>query len=233
MLSSDTFYTYTYTPISIRCRQTGSKHWMYNVSHLSTVDISCLTNLVSSTDVDERTLSDSWIHSISDLELWYSSCQRRDKPVMNAFLDEQSVSTDACLQHTSTCRLHLTCQSNWTDARLQHTSTRRLHLTCQSNCTDRRTSTAHEHLQTASHLSIKLHRQTHVYSTRAPADCISHHYTMQHWQPFSVNFNVCNTTLLLFIMSHIVESCPLTKLNGGLSRLHSADDSVSWLTNYS
>jgi len=34
-------------------------------------------------------------------------------------------------------------------------------------------------------------------------------------------------------MSHIVESCPLTKLNGGLSRLHSADeDSVSWLTNY-
>ena len=33
--------------------------------------------------------------------------------------------------------------------------------------------------------------------------------------------------------SHIVESCPLTKLNGGLSRLHSADeDAVSWLTNY-
>jgi len=125
------------------------KALVYNVSRLSTVHISCLTNLVSSTDVDERTLSDSWIHSISDLELWYSSCQRRDKPVMNAFLDEQSVSTDACLQHTSTCRLHLTCQSNWTDARLQHTSTCRLHLTCQSNCTDRRTSTAHEHLQTA------------------------------------------------------------------------------------
>jgi len=34
-------------------------------------------------------------------------------------------------------------------------------------------------------------------------------------------------------MSHIVESCPLIKLNSGLSRLHSADeDSVSWLTNY-
>ena len=34
-------------------------------------------------------------------------------------------------------------------------------------------------------------------------------------------------------MSHIVEPCPLTKLNGGLSRLHSADeDAVSWLTNY-
>ena len=34
-------------------------------------------------------------------------------------------------------------------------------------------------------------------------------------------------------MSHIVESCPLTKLNAGLSRLHSADENaVSWLTNY-
>jgi len=34
-------------------------------------------------------------------------------------------------------------------------------------------------------------------------------------------------------MSHIVESCPLTKLNGGLSRLNSADeDTVSWLTSY-
>ena len=34
-------------------------------------------------------------------------------------------------------------------------------------------------------------------------------------------------------MSHIVESCLVTKLDGGLSRLHSADeDAVSWLTNY-
>jgi len=34
-------------------------------------------------------------------------------------------------------------------------------------------------------------------------------------------------------MSDIVESCPLTKLNGGLSRLHSAEkDAVSWLTSY-
>ena len=32
---------------------------------------------------------------------------------------------------------------------------------------------------------------------------------------------------------HGLECCPLTKLNGGLSRLHSADeDAVSWLTNY-
>ena len=35
------------------------------------------------------------------------------------------------------------------------------------------------------------------------------------------------------MMSHIVESCPRTKLNGSLSQLHSADeDAVSWLTNY-
>jgi len=34
-------------------------------------------------------------------------------------------------------------------------------------------------------------------------------------------------------MSHIVESCHLTKLNGGLSWLHSVDeDTVSWLTSY-
>ena len=34
-------------------------------------------------------------------------------------------------------------------------------------------------------------------------------------------------------ISHIVECCPLTKLNGGLSRLHSVDeDAVSWLTSY-
>jgi len=34
-------------------------------------------------------------------------------------------------------------------------------------------------------------------------------------------------------MSRIVKSCPLTKLNGGSSRLHSADeDKISWLTSY-
>ena len=37
----------------------------------------------------------------------------------------------------------------------------------------------------------------------------------------------CGETQTMF---HIVESCPLTKLNGSLSRLHSADkDAVSWL----
>ena len=34
-------------------------------------------------------------------------------------------------------------------------------------------------------------------------------------------------------MSHIVKSCPQTKLHGGLSKLHSADDdAVAWLTSY-
>jgi len=33
--------------------------------------------------------------------------------------------------------------------------------------------------------------------------------------------------------TYIVESCPLTKLNGSLSWLHSAgEDAVSWLTSY-
>jgi len=33
-------------------------------------------------------------------------------------------------------------------------------------------------------------------------------------------------------MSHILESCPHTKLNSGLSQLHSADDAaIAWLTN--
>jgi len=34
-------------------------------------------------------------------------------------------------------------------------------------------------------------------------------------------------------MSHIIESCPLNNLNGGLSQLHSADaTAIAWLTNY-
>ena len=40
----------------------------------------------------------------------------------------------------------------------------------------------------------------------------------------------CGETRTMF---HIAESCPLTKLNGSLSRLHSADEvAVSWLTSY-
>ena len=50
------------------------------------------------------------------------------------------------------------------------------------------------------------------------------------WQLTDTDLCPCGETQT---MSHIVESCPLTKLNGGLSRLHSADeDTVSWLTSY-
>ena len=50
------------------------------------------------------------------------------------------------------------------------------------------------------------------------------------WQLTDTDLCPCGETQT---MSHIVESCPLTKLNGGLSRLHSADeDAVSWLINY-
>ena len=50
------------------------------------------------------------------------------------------------------------------------------------------------------------------------------------WQLTDSDLCACGETET---MSHIVGSCPLTKLNAGLSRLHSADeDSVSWLTSY-
>jgi len=48
--------------------------------------------------------------------------------------------------------------------------------------------------------------------------------------PTDTDLCPCGETQTMF---NIVESCPLTKLNGGLSRLHSADeDAVSWLTSY-
>ena len=48
------------------------------------------------------------------------------------------------------------------------------------------------------------------------------------WRLTDTDLCPCGETQM---MSHIVEYCPLTKLNGGLSRLHSADeDAVSWLT---
>ena len=50
------------------------------------------------------------------------------------------------------------------------------------------------------------------------------------WRLTDTDLCLCGETQT---MSHIVESCSLTKLNGGLSRLHSADeDAVSWLTSY-
>ena len=50
------------------------------------------------------------------------------------------------------------------------------------------------------------------------------------WRLTDTDLCPCDETQTMF---HIVESCPLTKLNGGLSRLHSADeDAVSWLTSY-
>ena len=41
------------------------------------------------------------------------------------------------------------------------------------------------------------------------------------WRLIDTDLCPCGETQT---MSHIVESCPLTKLNGGLSRLHSADE---------
>jgi len=50
------------------------------------------------------------------------------------------------------------------------------------------------------------------------------------WRLTDTDLCPCGETQM---MSHIVKSCFLTKLNVGLSRLHSADeDAVSWLTSY-
>ena len=50
------------------------------------------------------------------------------------------------------------------------------------------------------------------------------------WRLTDADLCPCGETQTMF---HIVESCPLTKLNGSLSRLHSADeDAVLWLTSY-
>jgi len=50
------------------------------------------------------------------------------------------------------------------------------------------------------------------------------------WRLTDTDLCPCGETQTMF---HIVESCPLTKLNGGLSQLHSADeDSVLWMTSY-
>jgi len=49
------------------------------------------------------------------------------------------------------------------------------------------------------------------------------------WRLTDTDLCPCGKTQMMF---HIVESCPLTKLNGGLSRLHCVDeDTVLWLTN--
>ena len=52
------------------------------------------------------------------------------------------------------------------------------------------------------------------------------------WRLTDTDLCPCSETQM---MSHIVESSPLTELNGGLSRLHSVtdEDVVSWLTIYS
>jgi len=50
------------------------------------------------------------------------------------------------------------------------------------------------------------------------------------WQLPDTDLCPCGETQT---MSQTVESCTLTKLNGSLSWIHSADeDTVSWLTNY-
>ena len=89
----------------------------------------------------------------------------------------------------------------------------------------------HEHL-------ININRQPSFNLPRQQWSLLNHFRTEQghcgacrrKWWLTDTDLCPCGETQT---MSHIVESCPLTKLNGGLSRLHSADeDVVSWLTSY-
>jgi len=60
--------------------------------------------------------------------------------------------------------------------------------------------------------------------------CTEQGHCRRRWQLTDTDLCPCGETQT---MSHIIESCLLTKLNGGLSWLHSADeDTVSWLTSY-
>jgi len=53
---------------------------------------------------------------------------------------------------------------------------------------------------------------------------------IRKWQLTDTDLCPCGETQT---MSHTVKSCSLTKLNGGLPRLHSADENaVLWLTSY-
>jgi len=50
------------------------------------------------------------------------------------------------------------------------------------------------------------------------------------WNQAATDWCPCGKKQTMF---HIVDTCPLTKLNGGLSQLHSADDEVvAWLISY-
>ena len=54
--------------------------------------------------------------------------------------------------------------------------------------------------------------------------------TTDYHMPFCHILPVLN---VMSSMSHIVNSCPLTKFDGGLLRLHEADEAaVDWLTTY-
>ena len=73
---------------------------------------------------------------------------------------------------------------------------------------------------------------SHTVTSRQPGFDLPllNRFRRRKWRLSDTDLCPCGETQT---MSHIVESCHLTKLNGGLSRLHSADeDAVSWLTNY-
>ena len=76
---------------------------------------------------------------------------------------------------------------------------------------------------------LTLLNQRRLTGSGSALEVVLHDYAL-YKSTFTLLYFTCGETQT---MSHIVESCPLTKLNGGLYRLHSADeDAVSWMTNY-
>jgi len=71
------------------------------------LDINLLfSDLVRSKVIDQWSLSHFRVHSVANFQLLYGSRQCLNKSIMNAFLDEQPVSTYTRLSHTNRLMLH-------------------------------------------------------------------------------------------------------------------------------
>ena len=115
---------------------------------------------------------------------------------------------------------------------------------CASSAETERHTDTHTNIQTSKNINTVICLNTLVMShittdlPRQQWSLLNHFRTEQgqcsacrrKWRLTDTDLCPCGE---IQMMSHIVKSCPLTKLNGSLSRLHSADeDAVSWLTNY-
>ena len=143
----------------------------------------------------------------SSLSYWVLSVERSSvkSRICSSNLDTSSHEPLKCLQDSD----------NWS-SRLRTASV------FTASCTD--------HVQCSIVFSFDLPRQQWSLLNRFRTEQGHCGACRRKWRLTDTDLCPCGETQT---MSHIVECCPLTKLNGGLSRLHSADeDTVSWLINY-